>query len=273
MAAEVGYFLEQYGSPEVEAKWLAAVGRGDFWPIDLTSTDYARMAGLVATYADFPLGTTDASIVLPQAAGLIAVRPSRDARRRVTQKCGNAQLGVPMTGLDASRPPSAWPQCVLGPRECGVYAGQRAARSLLRHLTDVATPKRASDLQECTVRGSFVWPDRGQEPQEIPLSPVRRTADSVGTDQCRRHGSEPESADRSANRRGRTRRPGRTGSLSGTRRPSWHAPPGNGPPNWRSASEVTARPRQIRQFRLGRASAPDPYTADQCMSRSARRAR
>jgi uncharacterized protein len=34
---------------------------GDFAPVDLTSTGYARMAYLMNTYESLPLGTTDAS--------------------------------------------------------------------------------------------------------------------------------------------------------------------------------------------------------------------
>ena len=63
VAAEVGYFLERYGSPTHEARWLAAVAQGDLEPVDLTAADYARMAELVEQYDDLPLGTTDASVI------------------------------------------------------------------------------------------------------------------------------------------------------------------------------------------------------------------
>jgi hypothetical protein len=36
---------------------------GEFWPVDLTSDDYARMTDLVVRRGDLPLGTTDASVV------------------------------------------------------------------------------------------------------------------------------------------------------------------------------------------------------------------
>lgn len=43
--------------------FLQSVADGDFEPVDLVPDDYARMAELVGTYADLPLGTTDAAVV------------------------------------------------------------------------------------------------------------------------------------------------------------------------------------------------------------------
>lgn len=63
VAAEVGYMLEALVSPRDEASFLRSVADGDFELVDLTVRDYARMAELVEQYDDFPLGTTDASIV------------------------------------------------------------------------------------------------------------------------------------------------------------------------------------------------------------------
>ena len=36
---------------------------GDFTPVDVTATDFVRMADLVAQYADLALGTTDAAVI------------------------------------------------------------------------------------------------------------------------------------------------------------------------------------------------------------------
>jgi hypothetical protein len=47
----------------VESLFLRSLAGGDFTSVDLTSTDYARMADLVNTYESLPLGTTDASVV------------------------------------------------------------------------------------------------------------------------------------------------------------------------------------------------------------------
>lgn len=55
--------IESLGDSSREALFLQAVAQGDFQAIDLTATDYERMAELVEQYADLPLGTTDASVI------------------------------------------------------------------------------------------------------------------------------------------------------------------------------------------------------------------
>lgn len=49
--------------PAVEASFLQSIVNGTLTVVDLQLADYARMADLVQTYADFPLGTTDASVI------------------------------------------------------------------------------------------------------------------------------------------------------------------------------------------------------------------
>jgi predicted nucleic acid-binding protein len=63
IVAEVGYLLGTRGGATTEASFLRALASGDFITVDLTSTDYARMADLVEQYADLPLGTSDASVI------------------------------------------------------------------------------------------------------------------------------------------------------------------------------------------------------------------
>lgn len=63
VVAEVGYLLGRTGGPTVEAAFLRSLADGTLTPIDLEPADYARAAELVDAYADFPLGTTDASVV------------------------------------------------------------------------------------------------------------------------------------------------------------------------------------------------------------------
>lgn len=63
VVAEVGYLLNREAGPDVEALFLTALADGDFTPIDLTADDYRRAAELVTTYADLPLGTTDATVI------------------------------------------------------------------------------------------------------------------------------------------------------------------------------------------------------------------
>ena len=63
VVAEVGYLLAREAGPRVESLFLQSLADGDFSAVDLTAGDYARMAELVVTYGDLPLGTTDASVI------------------------------------------------------------------------------------------------------------------------------------------------------------------------------------------------------------------
>jgi uncharacterized protein len=63
VAAEVGYLLARESGARVESLFLRSLADGDFSAVDLTAADYARMAELVVTYGDLPLGTTDASVI------------------------------------------------------------------------------------------------------------------------------------------------------------------------------------------------------------------
>lgn len=61
--AEVGYLLAREASADVESSFLRSLADGSFKPVELTRTDYERMADLVDQYDDLPLGTTDAAVV------------------------------------------------------------------------------------------------------------------------------------------------------------------------------------------------------------------
>jgi predicted nucleic acid-binding protein len=61
--AEVGHLLQRNAGPGIEAQFLRSIPSGGITIVDLEFADYERMADLVDTYADFPLGTTDASII------------------------------------------------------------------------------------------------------------------------------------------------------------------------------------------------------------------
>lgn len=63
VVAEVGYLLAREAGPRVEALFLRSLAAGDFGVIELVAADYSRMADLVITYGDLPLGTTDAAVV------------------------------------------------------------------------------------------------------------------------------------------------------------------------------------------------------------------
>lgn len=61
VVAEVSYFVGTRLGPEAESRFLG--GLSEFDIESPTMEDWGRMAELVAQYADFPLGGTDASVV------------------------------------------------------------------------------------------------------------------------------------------------------------------------------------------------------------------
>ena len=61
--AETCYWLDKRIGPEAEASFLDAVADGTFTLVELTRNDLIRMSELVRTFASFPLGATDASVV------------------------------------------------------------------------------------------------------------------------------------------------------------------------------------------------------------------
>ena len=54
VAAEVGYLLAREAGPRVESLFLQSLADGAFSAVELTTSDYARMAELVDTYGDLP---------------------------------------------------------------------------------------------------------------------------------------------------------------------------------------------------------------------------
>jgi predicted nucleic acid-binding protein len=63
VVAEVGYLLARAAGATVEAAFLRSIVDRTVTIVDLELGDYERMADLVQTYADFPLGTTDAAVI------------------------------------------------------------------------------------------------------------------------------------------------------------------------------------------------------------------
>lgn len=61
--AEVGYLLARSAGAGVEAAFLRSFATQDLVVADFEPRDFERMAELVETYANLPLGTTDASVV------------------------------------------------------------------------------------------------------------------------------------------------------------------------------------------------------------------
>jgi predicted nucleic acid-binding protein len=60
---EVCYMAESRLGSETEARFLDSLAVGEFELEAVSLVDLRRMAGLVRTYADFPLGAADASVV------------------------------------------------------------------------------------------------------------------------------------------------------------------------------------------------------------------
>jgi predicted nucleic acid-binding protein len=60
---EVCYLLETRVGPAAEATFINAIADDELRLVDLTPDDLRRMAELVTTYADFPLGAVDFSVV------------------------------------------------------------------------------------------------------------------------------------------------------------------------------------------------------------------
>jgi hypothetical protein len=74
VVAEVGYLLGRTGGARIEAAFLRSFVDSTFTCVDLEPSDFARMADLVETYADFPLGTTDAAVAaVAERLGIIEV--------------------------------------------------------------------------------------------------------------------------------------------------------------------------------------------------------
>jgi predicted nucleic acid-binding protein len=60
---EVGYLLERERGARAEAEFLRSIRAGQVMMVPLTAADLDRMAELVETYSDFPLGLVDASVI------------------------------------------------------------------------------------------------------------------------------------------------------------------------------------------------------------------
>lgn len=60
---EVAYLTCLRSGPKVEASFLDSLARGELPVEPTTAADFARMAELVRSYADFPLGTADAAVI------------------------------------------------------------------------------------------------------------------------------------------------------------------------------------------------------------------
>jgi uncharacterized protein len=60
---EVAYLLASRLGPEAEVRFLGDLAAGELGVEPVAAADWLRIAELVATYRDLPLGTVDASVV------------------------------------------------------------------------------------------------------------------------------------------------------------------------------------------------------------------
>ena len=63
IVGETGFMIGQILGGVAEARFLRALADGELQVEQLTTTDLGRMAQLVETYGDLPLGTADASVI------------------------------------------------------------------------------------------------------------------------------------------------------------------------------------------------------------------
>lgn len=61
--AEVAYSIQKLGGTDQELLFLQAIADGDLTVVDLITENLPRIINLVRSYRDFPLGTTDASVI------------------------------------------------------------------------------------------------------------------------------------------------------------------------------------------------------------------
>ena len=63
VVTEVAFLIQRDAGSEAEAQFLDSLVRRELIVEDLSIIDYQRMAALVRQYADFPLGSADASVI------------------------------------------------------------------------------------------------------------------------------------------------------------------------------------------------------------------
>jgi len=63
VVAEVAYSIQRLGGTDQELSFLQSIADQDLVLVDLIAEDIPRVIELVGSYRDFPLGTTDASVI------------------------------------------------------------------------------------------------------------------------------------------------------------------------------------------------------------------
>ena len=63
MLGKIGYLLQSRVGPQAEVTFLKSFGEDGFHIAELEDQDIQRMAELVETYVDLPLGIVDAAVI------------------------------------------------------------------------------------------------------------------------------------------------------------------------------------------------------------------
>ena len=63
VVAETAYLIQRQLGPSAEVRFFQSIVNGEITVEVLTSADLARVAELIETYADLPLGGADASVI------------------------------------------------------------------------------------------------------------------------------------------------------------------------------------------------------------------
>ncbi|GEM_PF-1229618 len=72
--AECAYTIQRQGGTAQEVLFLQSIADGDLALVELVAEDMSRVIELVDTYDDFPLGTTDASMIaIPERLGVTEI--------------------------------------------------------------------------------------------------------------------------------------------------------------------------------------------------------
>ena len=105
VVAEAAYLIGRQLGPAAEARFFRSIADGEIRLEALTGADLARMAELVETYVDMPLGGTDASVV----AIARAPRPDDDRGRSIADTSpSSAPLTPPASNSCRNAGPRRW---------------------------------------------------------------------------------------------------------------------------------------------------------------------
>ena len=97
---EVGYLLQSRVGPQAEATFLNSFGGDGFHVAELEDQDIPRMAELVQTYVDLPLGIVDAAVIAIAERLQLAEIATLDHRHFAVVRPGHAPAFTLLPGSD-----------------------------------------------------------------------------------------------------------------------------------------------------------------------------